>query len=283
MGRRGIAQGGHKLAIQVLAPSQHHAPLQSNFADLGRCHARPQQRARHQADAEARQHGRSAALLVGRAQHGARTHAFGRDQPCRLVMRLAGGAQDERRVGEVLDRPAIARRDEMVRPPRPAGKVRATRTRRWPRSRPRARGKRATSQRPRRQRSATASAVPSEISRSNATWPCAGASQCMADGHRHGGGEGDAHQACAPARPLLGARQPPGFDHGAGVRQQALPRGGQRRATAAVEQAAADLLLEAGDAGRQGRLGDVAALGRFGEVAGLRHRQEIADEGQIHR
>ena len=198
MGRRGVAQRRHKLAIQILAPSQHHASLQRDLADLGRRHARPQQRARHQADAEARQHGSSAALLVGRTQHDARTHAFGRDQPSRLVMGLAGGAQYERRVAEILDRPAIARRRPDHWPPRPAGKVRATRTRHWPRRRPARDGE---------QRHVAAAAPPAlghrlgrafgdfEVERA---WPCAAASHCMADGHRHGRGEGDrAPAGCA--------------------------------------------------------------------------------------
>ena len=64
--------------------------------------------------------------------------------------------------------------------------------------------------------------------------------------------------------------------------QQPLAGRGQHRAPPALEQAAADLVLEPRHAGRQRGLGDLAVLGGGGEARGLGHRQEVADEGQIH-
>ena len=66
------------------------------------------------------------------------------------------------------------------------------------------------------------------------------------------------------------------------MRQQLLAGGGQSGAAAAIEQAAADLVLEARDAGRQRGLGDVAMLGRGGEISRLGHREEVTNKGQIH-
>jgi cation transporter-like permease len=67
-----------KAATSSPSRSSRHPSItrrSSDLADFRGSHARSQQGTRHQADAESRQHRRGAALLVGRAQHGARSHA----------------------------------------------------------------------------------------------------------------------------------------------------------------------------------------------------------------
>ena len=68
------------------------------------------------------------------------------------------------------------------------------------------------------------------------------------------------------------------------VADEVLAGFGQHDALAdAVEQRAADLLLELADLVRQRRLRDVNALGGAGEAQALGERREIAEVAELHR
>jgi len=74
-----------------------------------------------------------------------------------------------------------------------------------------------------------------------------------------------------------------GFLHLAGVGEKgAAGRGQGHPAGGALEEAGAQLLLQAGDLVAEGGLHRVAALGGPGEAAGFGHRHGIVDLAQVH-